>query len=44
MSGNEPHMRSSRNNTHFKHYNRNAPDSSDVPLELTNVDSLARKA
>lgn len=36
-------MRSSRNNTHFKHYNRNAPDSSDVPLELTDVDSLQEK-
>lgn len=37
-------MRSSRINIHFKHYNRNAPDSSDALLELTDVDSLARKA
>lgn len=42
MSGNGPHMRSSRNNTHFKHYNRNAPYSSDALLELTDVDWLAR--
>lgn len=33
MSGNEPYVRSSRINIHFKHYNRNAPHSSDALLE-----------
>lgn len=44
MSGNEPYVSSSRVDTHSKYYNRSAPDSSDALLELTDVDSLSRKA